>query len=215
MTQITLTNSLAERADVAVAARLGSRKDHAWVRAAGAASEVGDQPPLVVLCGAVLAYGLVAGAPRVTRAGAGMLGALLLAVAAKTAVKELVSRTRPNVLLDEGRYEVVPLGPGGGPWKSFPSGHTAGSVAVACAAARSFPQHRWSFYAVACAVGLAQIPRGAHYPADVMAGALIGVAADMAAQALNRRFRATEVAGRTCRNGSHRRGGTCSSPPRP
>ena len=94
-------------ADVAIAARLASRKDHTFVRVMGVVSDVGDQPPLLVICGVLLTYGLVAGAPRARRAGVSMLGALLLATAAKAMVKGLVSRTRPNVLLDEGRYAVT------------------------------------------------------------------------------------------------------------
>lgn len=189
----TLTNSLLEEADIATAARVASRKDDKSVRIVGGLSELGDQPPLLTICGLVLAYGLVAGAPRATRGGAGMLGALLLATGTKTLIKGLVSRTRPNVLLDEGRYAVKPLGPGGGPWKSFPSGHTAGSVAVARAAARAFPAYRWAFYSAAAAVAVAQIPRGAHYPADVIAGALIGVAAEGAADILARAAVSTGV----------------------
>ncbi len=54
----TLTNSFAEHADVAIAARLASRKDHTWVRMVGAVSEVGDQSPLLVICGVVLTYGV-------------------------------------------------------------------------------------------------------------------------------------------------------------
>src|SRR4051794_12811235 len=179
-----LTSSAAEHVHVAVAARLASRKDTRLVRMVGDASEVGDQPPLFTICGTVLACGVLAGAPRATHAGAGMFGALLLATAVKTLVKGLISRTRPKVLLDETRHEVKPLGPGGGPSKSFPSGHTAGSVAVASAAVRAFPEYRWGFYGAAAALALAQVPCGAHYPADVIAGALTGFAAAHAAHAV-------------------------------
>ena len=176
--------SAVEAADVVLGAHLASHKDRPLVRWLGSASEAGDQPPLLALCGAVLAYGWWAGDRRAGRAGAGMLGSLLLATAAKSGLKHLVSRTRPHVLLDQGRYEVARHGPDKGPWQSFPSGHTAGSVAVACAAARVYPEARWALYGAAATIALVQVPRGAHYPVDVAAGALIGVAADPARHAL-------------------------------
>lgn len=180
--------SAAEEADVELAARLAGRKDHPLMRALGAASEVGDQPPLLLLCGGLLAYGVLAGDRRATQAGGRMLAALLLATGVKAGLKRLVSRTRPNVLLDEGRYEVQPLGPDEGPWHSFPSGHTAGSVAVARAAARVYPEARWGAYAGAAAVALIQVPRGAHYPVDVAAGALVGLAAEAVVDEVARRL---------------------------
>ncbi len=174
------TASEAEQADVAIAAHLAGNRDHPVVRGLGALSEVGDQPPLLVLSGAVLAFGVLVGNRRATEAGARMLGSLVLATWIKTGLKRLVTRTRPNVLLQEGRYEVEPLGPDEGPWHSFPSGHTAGSVAVSRAAARIYPEARTTAYTAAAAIALVQIPRGAHYPADVAAGALIGLVAEAA-----------------------------------
>jgi membrane-associated phospholipid phosphatase len=172
------TTSDAEDADVAVATHLASHRDHPVVRGLGPLSEVGDQPPLLVLSGAVLTFGLLAGNRRATEAGARMLGSIVLATWIKTGLKRLVARTRPNVLLREGRYEVEPLGPDEGPWHSFPSGHTAGSVAVARAAGRIYPEARTAAYTTAAAIALVQIPRGAHYPADVAAGAIVGLAAE-------------------------------------
>jgi len=141
-------------------------------------SEVGDQPPLLAVSGVALAYGLLAGDRRAARAGARMLGSLILASGLKTGLKHLLARTRPNVLLDDGKYEVEPFGPDEGPWHSFPSGHTAGCVAVARAVGRVYPGARMAAYGGAAVVALAQVPRGAHYPADVIAGALVGLAAE-------------------------------------
>jgi membrane-associated phospholipid phosphatase len=174
------TDSTAEGADIALATHLAGHKDHPAVRGLGTLSEIGDQPPLLVLSGAVLVYGLLSGNRRAAGAGARMLSSLILATGIKASVKHLVARTRPNVLLDEGRYAVEPLGPDEGPWNSFPSGHTAGSVAVARAIGRVYPAARPVAYGGAAAVGLMQIPRGAHYPADVAAGALVGIVAEAA-----------------------------------
>ncbi len=172
--------SAAEEADVALAAHLAGHRDHPVVRGLGAMSDIGDQPPLLALSGAVLAYGLLAGNRRAAGAGARMLGSVLLATWIKTGLKRLVARTRPNVLLDDGRYELEAVGPDEGSWQSFPSGHTAGSVAVARTLGRVYPQARTAAYAGAAAVALVQIPRGAHYPADVVGGAVVGVIAEAA-----------------------------------
>jgi membrane-associated phospholipid phosphatase len=172
--------SEAEEVDVALATHLAKHKDHPLVRGLGTMSEIGDQPPLLALSGAVLAYGVLVGDRRAAGAGARMLGSLVLATWIKTGLKHLVARTRPKVLLDEGRYELEPFGPDEGSWHSFPSGHTAGSVAVARAVGRAYPQARTAVYAGAAAVALVQIPRGAHYPADVVGGAVVGVIAEAA-----------------------------------
>jgi membrane-associated phospholipid phosphatase len=174
----TVTETALEEADVAVAARLAAHRHHPAMRAAGALSEIADQPPLFALCGAVLAYGFLAGDRRAALGGGRMLAAFLAATWMKGGLKRLVSRTRPNVLLDEGRYDVRVRGPDEGPWHSFPSGHTAGGLAVARAFARTWPEARWPAYAAAGAIALIQIPRGAHYPLDVMAGAALGLAAE-------------------------------------
>lgn len=177
-----------EAADVAAGLALASAKDRPAVRVLGGLSDVGDQPPLLVLCGAVLAYGTLAGDRHAARAGARMLGALLAATAAKSVLKRLVTRPRPHLLVDERR-------PGGrsgnsrdGDWHSFPSGHTAGAVAVARALGRVYPDARPAAYAAAAAIGLVQVPRGGHYPADVAAGALVGLAAEAAVDAGLRRL---------------------------
>ena len=180
--------SAAEEADISAAAHLAGRKDHPLVQALGVLSEVGDQPPLVALCGAVLVYGVLAGDRRAARTGTRMLGSLVLATWVKGGLKRFVARTRPNVLLDKGRYEVEPLGPDEGPWHSFPSGHTAGSVAVARAVGRVYPEARWAAYAGAAAVALVQVPRGAHYPMDVAAGAVVGLGAEAAVNGLEHRL---------------------------
>ena len=178
-----------EDADIAVATRLAQHRHHPAVRAGGFLSEIADQPPLFTLCGAVLAYGLLARDRRAALAGGRMLASFLAATWMKGGVKRLVSRTRPNVLLDEGHYDMRVRGPDEGPWHSFPSGHTAGGLAVARAVARNWPDARLPAYAAAGTIALVQIPRGAHYPLDVLAGAVVGVAAEALA---DRAFTAAE-----------------------
>jgi membrane-associated phospholipid phosphatase len=144
-------------------------------------ADLGDQPPMRILCGSVIAVGLVAGDRRLAGAGLRMLAAHTLATLVKDAVKKRVDRTRPRALSRPGK-DAKPR-PGRRTAKeetSFPSGHSAGAAAVARAFARSYPEHAAPAYAAAAVLALAQIPRCAHYPSDVGAGLAIGVAAEKA-----------------------------------
>lgn len=57
---------------------------------------------------------------------------------------------------------------------SFPSGHAAGAFAVATVLSDRYRSYRLPFYAGASAVCLSRVYLGKHYPADVVAGALLG-----------------------------------------
>ena len=139
---------------------------------------LGDQPELRIISCATLGAGLLTGNARLARAGMRMLVAHEVATLAKDFVKRRIDRKRPRSA-DHPR-KAVPR-PGRSEAKedtSFPSGHTAGSVAVAQAFAREFPEYRAPALAAAGLVAVAQIPRDAHYPTDVAAGAIIGAAAE-------------------------------------
>src|SRR4051812_4856553 len=167
-----------EQADIAAARRLARHHHDPALRAVSAFSQLADQPPLLAASGAVVLWGLLTRNHRLAGRGGHLVASVALATLLKGMVKRALSRTRPNVLLDQGRYRVEPLGPDEGPWHSFPSGHTAGGVAMARAVARCWPSIRWPAYVGAAAVGMAQVPRGAHYPSDVLAGVVLGVAAE-------------------------------------
>ena len=167
-----------EDADVAVAKAAAPLQHHPVTEALGQLSEVADQPPMFALGALVLGAGVLTGRPRITETGLRLLAAVGLATAMKTVVKQTVARTRPYVLANEGRYESKLLGPVEKEWNSFPSGHTADAVSAARAVARVWPELRVPAYAAATAVAVIQIPRCAHYPSDIAAGALVGVAAE-------------------------------------
>jgi membrane-associated phospholipid phosphatase len=173
-----------EQADLAVAKAAAPLQHHPVTQALGQASEIADQPPMFALGALMLAGGAVARQPRATEAGLRLLASVGLATAIKSAVKQVVARTRPYVLANEGRYEAKLLGPVEKDWNSFPSGHTADAVAAARAVARVFPQARAPLYGAAAMVAAIQIPRCAHYPSDIAAGALVGLAAEALADAI-------------------------------
>jgi len=182
-------------------------RDSRAVKALSWYSELGDQPQMLALCGGVLALGLVRGDARLARAGGRMVAAHLLATLAKDFVKRRIDRTRPRSA--DGRDGHKPR-PGRHQAKeetSFPSGHSAGAIAVARAFAREYPEYRAPALAAAGLIALAQIPRCAHYPTDVGAGVAIGIAAEAAAHAL------ADLAGSAA--GVTRAGGAPMSPPWP
>lgn len=166
------------RADRKVAQSASRAKDTPPMRIAAVVAEAGDQPPLIALSAATLTIGLLLRRPKVAEAGARMLASHLLATAIKTVVKRSVDRTRPGPVTDGKAYALRPGDSEDHDLTSFPSGHTAGAVAVARAAARVWPDGAPLLATAAAAIGALQLPTGNHYGSDVAAGAAIGVASE-------------------------------------
>lgn len=183
-------NSL-EKADVAVAEAVAPIAQTPLVRALGTLSEVSDQPQLRLLCAGVILAGWWRGDARLARTGVRMLAAHSLATGIKTAIKHRVDRTRPTVLVDEGRYDMGAGESDEHEETSFPSGHTAGAVAVAAAFGHEYPEYRSAAWLAAGAASLMQIPRCKHYPSDVGVGAMIGAAAAAGVGAAGDAFKAS------------------------
>ena len=102
-----------------------------------------------------------------------ILGALTLWLVVEL-VKALVHRGRPFIRLSQAR--IVGHRAGG---RSFPSGHTSQAFFMATLVAGYFHAGIWAvclLYAVALLVGITRIYVGAHYPRDVLAGAILGSA---------------------------------------
>jgi membrane-associated phospholipid phosphatase len=170
--------------DMKVTDALGEYTQALPFRAWSSFAKLGDQPELRVISGGILAAGLVSGSGRLFRAGLRMLLAHEVATTAKDLVKNKVVRTRPRSAASardarprKGRNTAKEH-------SSFPSGHSAGAFAVAQAFAREFPEHRAGALTAASAIAIGQIPKNAHYPTDVAAGSLLGVATEAAVAAL-------------------------------
>lgn len=181
--------SAVEKADVAVTRAVAPYRKTPPIKALSFYSKMGDQPPMLALSGAVLAFGLLSDDSRVARAGVRMIAAHLLATAVKNVIKGQVDRTRPTVLVKEGRYDMKPGHTDTKEQTSFPSGHSAGAVAVARAFVRDFPDQAPAAYGAAGAIALAQIPRCAHYPTDVATGIAIGCLSEAVTSKLLDRLR--------------------------
>lgn len=168
------------KADKAALKATRPYQDSAPVRLLSWASELGDQPQLLTISGSLLLAGLIARDRRMRRAGARMIAAHLLATAAKNFVKHRVDRIRPRSANGKDDHEPQPGRKTSKEETSFPSGHSAGAIAVARAFAREYPDPAPAALGAAGLIALAQIPRCAHYPTDVGAGLAIGLIAEKA-----------------------------------
>lgn len=124
----------------------------------------------------VAALGLVAALFRQWRLAAFLIFALAIESAAYRTTTLLVPRHRPNVV----RLENLPVN------ASYPSGHTAASIAVYGGIALLLTSRlasRWArvaiwglAVAITAYVALSRLYRGMHHPLDVVGGAAIGLA---------------------------------------
>ena len=170
--------SRVEKADLKVARATDPVRNHSLTRIAGDLSDVADQPPLRAIGAATMVAGALARSQRLTLAGVRMLAAHQLATSVKSVIKHSIDRTRPERVLEGAAYESGKGDHDSSPWNSFPSGHTAGAVAVARAIGRDYPRAAVPALALSVAAAAIQVPRGKHYVSDVVAGAVIGLAAD-------------------------------------
>lgn len=164
-----------EKLDALAAAKLGRFKHKPAAAPVVLLGELSDQPPLAALSAVVGLYGLARGDQRALRAGLRMGLSLAVATAIKTVIKHAVDRTRPRVLVESGLYESGPGEHDDSDYNSFPSGHSAGALAVAKAFTREFPDTAPAAYATATVAGVAQLVRRQHYPTDVAVGFVVGL----------------------------------------
>ncbi|MFF0431055.1 phosphatase PAP2 family protein [Streptomyces sp. NPDC004327] len=164
--------------DGAVYAAVAATPTPALDRSLRRLSNAADHSKISLAITASLA--LMGGRPR--RAALVGAGAVALASATTNLLgKRLVRRARPD--REAARVSVdrqVPMPSSA----SFPSGHTASAVAFAAAVGMELPVAALPLGALAWAVGYSRVHTGVHYPGDVAAGAIVGLAGAAAAVAI-------------------------------
>jgi undecaprenyl-diphosphatase len=96
---------------------------------------------------------------------------ILVAESVSGLLKEWIGRARPP-LDDSDPAPLVDLPH----TSSFPSGHSTVAFACATAIALAVPRLRWPVFVLAALIAFSRVYVGVHYPLDVLAGALLGIA---------------------------------------
>lgn len=86
-------------------------------------------------------------------------------------LKHLIGRARPR--FDDNLMFIGPSLKGG--YDSFPSGHTTVTFCLAYILSQYYPRYRAAFFLFAAVTGIERIEGTAHFPSDVLAGAIVGL----------------------------------------
>jgi undecaprenyl-diphosphatase len=147
-------------------------------------TDFGKSVRLLVPIALLLAAIAVVDSPALARMSRGVLAALAVrlgflfaAVALPglvfTILKRLIGRARPLVEGGAAPFVYHPLG-----WSveyaSFPSGHATDAFAIATAVGALWPRTRPMMWTYAVLIALSRIVLTAHFPSDVIAGAVVG-----------------------------------------
>jgi membrane-associated phospholipid phosphatase len=182
----------AERIDVAVYAAIAETHTPALDVAMARLSRAADYSRLSLTSAAALA--LVGGSRGRRAAAMGLASLGVTATVVNLAVKPLGRRGRPDrraTQVPTARHVRMPIS------ASFPSGHTAAAFAFATGVGHELPGAAIPLRALAAVVGYSRIHTGVHYPADVVAGALIGtVLAQVTTSRLRGPARESRIRGR-------------------
>lgn len=161
-------------ADERTTHKAARHRDTPLVKATGFLAELGDQPQMIATSIGTAVVGLALKRPDLVRGGVRMFAAHVVATAVKTAVKRSVDRARPEKAIDDGKTMFEPGESRDHDLNSFPSGHTAGAVAVAIAVSRDVDGAAVPAALITAGIAAAQPINGKHYLTDLVAGAAVG-----------------------------------------
>ena len=174
----------AERLDVGVYAAIARTSTPAIDRAMSRLSRAADYSRLSLGSAALLAA--VGGRDGRRAAVIGLASVAVTATVANLIAKPLGRRRRPDRIAQEvplARQVRMPVS------SSFPSGHSAAAFAFATGVGHVSPVAAAPLWALAAMVAYSRVHTGVHYPGDVIAGSLLGIAlAEATARSLDGRL---------------------------
>lgn len=175
----------AERLDTAVYSAIARTDTPALDLAFTRLSRAADYSRLWL--GTAVALAVVGGSGGRQAAARGIASLALTATLVNGLLKPLGARRRPERAKHRvpiGRRVRMPR------TRSFPSGHAASAFAFAGGVASADPAAGFGLTAIAALVAYSRVHTGVHYPADVIAGAVVGAALASAGVAVADRLRA-------------------------
>ncbi len=192
--------------------------DHALFRAINALGpgpellfEVLEQPGrnYALLAGLILVAALVTRTTTLRRLVALEVVSVGLALGLLQALYAVFDRPRPSEVFD-GAEIALAYGHNWAAIESFPSGHMAVVTALAATAWFAMPQLRGILVAYVALNAVTRVAFGAHFPADVVAGAALGYGSALAGRSL---FAQTALAGRSAEAREPNSGGVALQEP--
>lgn len=173
----------AERVDRAIYAAIATTPTPELDRAMTRLTRAADHSKLSLTAAAILA--LTRGPEGRRAAFEGLSSVAVTSAVTNLVVKPLGRRRRPDRVASEVPLERQVRMP---TTTSFPSGHSAAAFAFATGVGHVLPRDAVALRALAAIVAYSRVHTGVHYPADALAGSLLGGAlAQITSNALERR----------------------------
>lgn len=133
----------------------------------------------------LLAAAIMLCAKKYRRQGVILLAGLVAGVlVGNVCLKNLIARPRP-CWLDDSVKLLIPIPTD----YSFPSGHTLSSVIGATVLTKTNRRFGWAAIPLAAVIAFSRLYLFVHYPSDILAGAVLGVAIGLAVYRVGMRYK--------------------------
>lgn len=146
-----------------------------------------DAPICIAVPILITSIGLIKKDKKTTREGLDIGIAFAATVVETYALKYIVNRPRPYNAYPNDLYALTSENS-----FSFPSGHTSSAFSIATSLTLNYP--KWYVavpaFAWASATGYSRLYLGAHYPTDVLAGAVLGAGTAWLTHVVNKKWQA-------------------------